>query len=313
MTRCKWLALLLLLLFCAAGCAPAGDKKGATLVERTDSKGNLVKLPAKPQRIASLTLGTDEILMDLVAPERIAALTHLSDDPGISHIADRSPLVRNKLQSNTVEAILALKPDLVLIADWWNLEILDTLRDMQVPVYVYKTPYSVAEVRDTVNEIAQIVGEPETGAAVLRRFDAKLQRLSQQIQAIPLLERKRVLALTGQNAFGGKGSLFDDMCRYAGVENCLHDLALHGAQTLSKEEIIRRNPDAILIPTWSAAGMLETRGKETLLNDAALQGVAAIRNKDIIEVSGRCVYCVSQYVADSVSLLAQGAYPAYIE
>lgn len=161
-----------------SGCQSLVDDKKMSVSKKhtvTDSVGNKVTLPVKPQRIVSLTLGTDEILMDIVAPERIAALTYLSDDSGISHISERSIQVKNKIKGNSAEAILALKPDLVLIADWWGLNILDTLREMGINVYVYKTPYTVADVKKTIREVAFIVGEAERGETVIRDFDTRIQ------------------------------------------------------------------------------------------------------------------------------------------
>lgn len=306
-------SVILVVAVIIVGCLPSLNKDTVKTVSLTDYKGNVVQVSTKPQRIVSLTLGTDEILMDLVATERIAALTRFSDDAGISHITDRSSKIENKLQSNTVEEILALKPDLVLIADWWGLEILATLRDMNIPVYVYKTPYTLAEVRDSVREVAKVVGEEEKGEKVIQRFDAKLAQLKRQVDLIPQQAKKRVVALSAHGAFGGKGSLYDDMCKYSGVINCLADMEMQGTQTLSKEEIIRLNPDTFLITNWHTSGMQESQTKLELLNDPSLQTVKAIQQKAIIEVSGQCIYCTSQYVADSCGLLASGAYPEFVQ
>ena len=43
---------------------------------------------AKPQRIASLNLCTDQLLLMLVARERIATVTFLASDPATSYMAD---------------------------------------------------------------------------------------------------------------------------------------------------------------------------------------------------------------------------------
>ena len=119
-----WLFTAVLCLFCL-GCGQpkegGGEGSQRTI---TDAVGNEVTLPAKPQRIVSMTLGTDELLMDLVPTDRIAALTYLSDDSGISHISDRSGAVEHKIRGTSAEAILALHPDLILIGDWWKLEFL---------------------------------------------------------------------------------------------------------------------------------------------------------------------------------------------
>src|SRR5688572_4758886 len=52
-----------------------------------DGLGNEVTVDAPPQRIASVTLGTDEILLDLVGPERLVGITYLASDETTSNIA----------------------------------------------------------------------------------------------------------------------------------------------------------------------------------------------------------------------------------
>src|SRR5690606_42130669 len=55
------------LLACALGLAIAANAAAAP--------------PAKPQHIVSMNLCTDELLMRLVAPERIASISHLTQQP----------------------------------------------------------------------------------------------------------------------------------------------------------------------------------------------------------------------------------------
>lgn len=295
-----------------SGCQSLVDEKKMSVSKKhtvTDSAGNKVTLPVKPQRIVSLTLGTDEILMDIVAPERIAALTYLSDDSGISHISERSIQVKNKIKGNSAEAILALKPDLVLIADWWGLNILDTLREMGINVYVYKAPYTVADVKKTIREVAFIVGEAERGEQVIKNFDDKIEAVQKKVSGIAGNTNRSVIAITGKGAFGAKGSIYDDMCKYARIKNCLQDLKTDDSTTISKEIIIKENPDVIIVPSWDAPGMLKVQSMKEILNDESLQTVTAVKNKKVHQVPGRCLYCVSPYVADSIEILAKAVYP----
>jgi iron complex transport system substrate-binding protein len=68
---------------------PLRSDVAALLSERTnapfprlvrDASGAVMVIPHKPQRIVSQTLGTDEILLALCAPQRIVALSILADD-----------------------------------------------------------------------------------------------------------------------------------------------------------------------------------------------------------------------------------------
>ncbi|NCD09959.1 MAG: ABC transporter substrate-binding protein [Negativicutes bacterium] len=307
------LFILMVFAFLISGCSSITQAEKEKSVSFKDRTGRIVNVKAKPQRIISLTLGTDEILLDLVEPERIAALTYLASDSGISFVTDKSALVKSKIRSNSAEEILALKPDLVLIADWWGLDMLQTLRDMGVPVYVYKTPYSVNDIRNTIREVGRVVGEPQRAENVIDVFNDKIINVELKAAKIPQTERKRVVALTGKDGFGTKGGLYDDMCKYAGVGNCLSEETGSQFNGLPKERILQLNPDCILVTVWDANGMMKSQTKEEIMSDEGLKPVKAIQNNDIAAISGKCVFCVSQYTADSIEILAKSVYPQYFK
>ena len=118
-TRRSLFSLLIALTMLLAGCAvqPAtapeteGTAPAATVAGPADSQGfprtitdglgNEVTIPQKPQRIISLTLATDEILLSLVDTARARGVTYLAGDsmwtnvseiarPGRTHRAVRS-------------------------------------------------------------------------------------------------------------------------------------------------------------------------------------------------------------------------------
>src|SRR5258706_536696 len=63
----------------------------------TDGAGNKVTLKAKPVRIVSITLASDEILLSLVDPSRLAAITANTQDSAQSNVADAAKGIANKI------------------------------------------------------------------------------------------------------------------------------------------------------------------------------------------------------------------------
>lgn len=90
--------------------------------------------PKLPQRIVSLTLGTDEILLSLIDPKRIIAVTTLAIDPGISNVVDLAKTIPNKIGRASVEPVIALQPDLVLVASYTANDIVEQLKEVGLPV-----------------------------------------------------------------------------------------------------------------------------------------------------------------------------------
>lgn len=284
-----------------------------TAYEVQDSTGYVVKLVQKPQRIVSLTLGTDEMLLAMVAPQRIKALTYLADDGSISSVAEQAKQVPVKIRDNA-ETVIALQPDLVLIADWMGQEISQSLRDAGLAVYVYKTPATVAQVKQTVLEISKVVGAEPQGVQIVADMDAELTKVAAKVGSIPAEQRQKVVVLSFMGSFGGKGSLFDDMCNYAGVINGVSAAGLGRNDLLAKEQMVQIDPDLLLLPTWDYDGKHNADNfKASVQSDPALQTVKAVRQQRLVQVPDRYLYCVSQYIVYGVRDVARAAYPQYFE
>ncbi len=130
-------------LFCLAfaGCGTTGSQTASidplAAYTVTDSQGAILKLPRKPQRVISVNIASDEILLGLIPSTRIAALSYLSAEPGISHVVEAAKAVSVKIRAQT-EPIVALQPDLVLVPDWVPAEFPLALRDAGMPVLFLK-------------------------------------------------------------------------------------------------------------------------------------------------------------------------------
>ena len=62
------------------GCADLSHNQGGGY-QVTDVEGTVITIAHKPQRILTVSAGTDELMLGLVEPERMAAVNGLLDDP----------------------------------------------------------------------------------------------------------------------------------------------------------------------------------------------------------------------------------------
>src|SRR5690348_12368289 len=67
---------------------------------------------AKPQRIVSLDLCTDQLLLELAPRAHIAAVTHLASDASVSAIPEKARGI--PITHGAAEEVLAYDPDLIL-------------------------------------------------------------------------------------------------------------------------------------------------------------------------------------------------------
>ena len=85
-----------------------------------------------PQRIVSMSLCSDQYVLSLVDPSRVAGITLSGSLPEYSNVADQAGGI--PIHRGSAEEIIALKPDLVVTGGYVPLETLDMLRRLDVPV-----------------------------------------------------------------------------------------------------------------------------------------------------------------------------------
>ncbi len=311
------IAFMLFSFFIFSGCknenshsTSANTVKNHSSYTVTDDTGVTLQFTEKPKRIVSYSISTDEILMALVEPERIAALSRLVDDPGVSSIVKEAKKIPNRVQGQSVEGVLAFKPDLVIIPDFHPPEMLQSARELGLKVYIYKTPSNVEGVKRSIRQLAALTGEKEKGEAVIAEMDAKINRVQQHIACIPKDKRKRVIQLRSEGAFYAPDNSFGDVCRYAGVSDATLELHYPSAMEITQEKIVELNPDIIFVPDWDYDGKHEIFGEQQkIMNNPSYQGMKAVQEGKVYRISGALVLTVSQYIADTVEEVARISYP----
>ena len=255
--------LLILLLLLAAGCglptaAVSDSPEGGNAYSVTDIQGTKVDMPARPTRILTLSMSTDEVVLGLVSPDHMVAVNSLLDDPVSSNVVELASQVDGRVKDPTVEEIAAMQPDLVIVPDWGDLAKVASLRDLGLHVVVCKGAKNLAEIKETIQLIARAVGEPERGEVLLQKMDERLAWVQARTAAIPAAERKTVVLLSLMKSYGGIGCSFDDACQYAGVTNGMARIGIHNGQTMSKEQLVEINPDILFLPTYTDHGAYDS-------------------------------------------------------
>ena len=255
-------------------------------------------------------IGSDEILLELVEPERIAALTYLADDAGISSVSVKAQVIKGRVQRNNLEAILSYAPDLVVVPDWDGIDFVGQLRSAGIKVYVHKTPNTMQEIKANIAELAAAVGEDEQGYLLQQQMDERLSAIWSKVGKIKPEQRKKIVALSFMGPMGIKGSSFDDMCHYANIINAVENLDIPRNAAFSEEQMLLLDPDIILVPSWDYSGTKNTgEFQRQIMTNEAYQGIKAIRNHQVVQVHDRYLYSTSQYAVNAVEELAAVSYP----
>ncbi len=193
----------------------------------------------RPTRIVSLNLCSDQLLVDLVPRERIAALSFLAADPTVSAVAARVtgiPVLRG-----ATEEVLALDPDLVISAAWSTPATLDLLRRLGRRVVTTPLASSFADIRASIRTLAEAFGETGRGEALIDDLDRKLET-----HAARDPHRPTAVALQIGSLVSSGGSLLDEAMRWVGLANDAGTRRLGRGGRLPLEALIA-SPPALLV------------------------------------------------------------------
>lgn len=291
------IVMMVLLVF---GCGPKQIGTTGVTHQVTDGTGTVVTVPTEPKRIVPIAASTEDIVLSLVDPSRVAAIGSLPNN-----VPDASSKVAKHVKASA-ESLLSVQPDLVLVPNWISPDAIGEMRNMQIPIYVYKTPTTVKEAKSVIHEIASLLHVSDE--ALIASMDADLKTVDEL--ANKHTGPRPVVAFYSQFGLtGGKGSTFDDMCSYMKVTNAAAQLGLGAFDNGTREDLIKSNPDIIFIPSvaYTSDGTTPATA-EQLYSDPALQGVKAIANRRVFLVDSSQVMSYSQFMTRAMVSMAQYIY-----
>lgn len=294
--------LLLALVLFAAPVLAQDDAFPRTL---TDGLGVEVTILAEPQRIVSLTLSSDAVLLDLVAPERIAALTELSLDPGISNSAIASAAFDTHIAAaEDVEQVISLEPDLLLVASYTAPEVVEQYRQAGLTVFSTASPNSFAAIASNIRLIGQAVGAEDRAEAIVAQMESEIEAVSAAVAGRG--ESVRVLYLTPNNYTSGVDSSISEIIAAAGGVDLAAEAGIEQYAPLSDEFIIEQDPDIILLSGWTP---WDPTFVDEFINNPAFSNLAAVQNRRVYTANDAHLSTVSHYIAEGVKDVAAYLYP----
>jgi iron complex transport system substrate-binding protein len=249
---------------------------------------------SKPQRIVSLDLCADQLLIELVGRDRIAAVTHLAADPEVSAIWEKGkgiPITRGN-----AEDVLRYKPDLILAGPFGVAPTVSLLRRLKANVVVVPLASDLDGVRTAVRIVAAAVGEEERGKAMIDAFDRRLA----SIAAAPLASAPSAVVYQVGGAVSVAGNLADVVLAAAGFRNKAAEYRLTRGGQVPLELLAASPPDLIVLTSTAD----EYR---TVVGDNLRHPVLGLlrRQRASIEVPWRLWQCGTPHIAAAIARLAE--------
>jgi iron complex transport system substrate-binding protein len=195
--------------------------------------------PAAPQRVLSLNLCTDQLLMALVPAQRIVSITWLSrteGDPALLSLARQLPV-----NHGSPEEVLAARPDLVLAGKYTTANTRALLQRVGIRVLEVDPVTDWAGIRRVTQQVATALGAEAKGRQLLDSMDADLAQLARERTAQPV----RVIGWGGgAEDVPGRDTLFNTILESAGGINLA---ALdHGPRSFDLEQVLLADPQVVM-------------------------------------------------------------------
>lgn len=240
-------AFAALLIACVTALAPAHA------LQITDDRGVTVTFAHSPQRIVSVLPSLTEGVCALEQCHRIVGVDRYSNHPARIRSL---PVVGGGIDPN-IEAIVALKPDVVLLAV--SARVSERLESLGVKVLALE-PKNHADVRRVLKKLGALLDIPDAQGAdrLWRVIDASVEAAAQSLPAKAKNTRVYFEVSRGPYA-AGEASFIGETLARLGVKNII-PAALGPFPRINPEFVVRANPDLIMAGNRSMQAMASYPG-----------------------------------------------------
>ena len=266
---------------------------------------SLVATQPRPQRIISLVPALTEMLYAIGAGPQVVAVSSYDEyPPQVTAL----PRVGALLDPDT-ERILSLKPDLV-ITYGSQADLQAQMKRAGIATFDYRHA-GLSHILVTMKELGVRTGHAADADQAVAAIEARLAAVRARVAGkrrpkTLLVFSREPKTLRNIYVSGGRGFLHD-MLEIAGGDNLFNDIDKESVQ-VSTETILATAPEVILElrPEEIAAGQPM---QAELASWSRLASVPAVRNKQVLFISGQAVTVPGPRIAESVERMAKALHP----
>jgi iron complex transport system substrate-binding protein len=201
----------------------------------------------------SLSMCTDDLLLELLPPERIASVTYYARKASNAYLWPQA--ARVAINAGTAEEVLAAKPDLVLVGTYTTPATRHLLENMHSALLEVPPANDFEEIRSVTRRVAHALNRDAAAEALIATMDATLRELAESKPHQTI----RVAAWGEGGSIPGKGTLFDAILQAAGGTNIVSAESGKAYTAFDVEQLLMARPDVIAYPSNTA----DTPGRNT--------------------------------------------------
>ena len=209
-----------------------------------------------------------------------------------------------------VKAIVALKPDIVIVEDDdGTTDLVRPLREAGIKVALLRAPKTVKEVEDQTRNVGQLLGRADKAESLITTMMNYI-RDTESLRFARRDDPKKTVAVYNENGlYGAPDTMIQDMLKYVNVENAATKAGVKWSYMGKKDDLIKVDPDVIIVPTdVKAAGFNRDAVLNSYYNDPALKNIKAIKNKKVVIISNEAMMAKTYHIGRGIYNMAQFVY-----
>jgi len=273
-------------------------------VTRRDMLGHEVTLSAPPSRIVSLVPSVTEVIFALGAEDRLVGRTDFCQYPPA---ARAKPSVGGMVDPS-LEAVVALRPDLVIATDEGNREeTFQQLARLRIPIYLVHATRLDA-LLDMIARVGELTGRQEAVGPLTASLRRRVDGVRRAVAPFP---RPRVLYVIWPDPLivPGRPSLLTELIEAAGGESVTGTEG-HAYVRFSVEAAVALAPQVIVLADHASAnGNASGAGKPEPEKWRRFSSVPAIRAGRLYSVDLSILHRYGPSVVDGLESLARLIHP----
>ncbi|HEU5235980.1 MAG TPA: cobalamin-binding protein [Pyrinomonadaceae bacterium] len=245
-----------------------------TTREVTDEASRRVRLPEKIDRIVSLAPNLTEIVYAIGAGDKLVGDTTYCDYPEAAKKVTKIGDTMNP----SIERIIALKPQIVLVSTASQLEAFTKqLEDQKIAVYV-TNPQSLDDVFRSIQTLGDLFDHHDFAKALAGGLTKRAAAVEAALRTTK--PAKVFYQVSGEPLYTiGRDAYLTDLIRRAGGVSVTAEVP--GAfPRFSDESALASKPDAIILPTGGSMGTANSSVAASLRNSPAVLNNRVYRIND---------------------------------
>lgn len=207
-------------------------------------------------KIISLTPSITESLFLLGVGDNVVGVTTYCEYPSEAKKKEKI----GSLLSLNIEKIVLLKPDIVIGTGINRLENFGKISKLGIKVHLFENESSFLEICNDFLELGKLIEKEKRAAEIIRKSKQGIEKIKKSIKSVPLKNMPKVFLVYGTNPLVTitKGTFSDEIISIAGGINIAHNLSGKYIR-YSKEEVLKQNPDVIIIVGMGIASKQEKK------------------------------------------------------